>query len=491
MMIHLSSITDKAINGANVMLADMHLDSRKVQKGDLFCALKGAEADGHDYIAQAIENGAAAIVMEQAQKDISVSYVVDAELSQSLGNMASRFYASPSQSLYITAVTGTNGKSSVCSYIYQLSTLLQQSCGEIGTLGVRYQDQAGNEQQQETMNTTPDAITLQQCLAQMRDANVTAVAMEVSSHALDQGRCNGIALDAAIFTNLSHDHLDYHGTLQAYAEAKMRLFSVASLQLAIVNADDALSKDIEAMLADGINCRRFSIEDAAADYYMSDIELSSSGISSVLHYQGQQFASQFPLLGRFNCQNILAAIAVMHQQGYALSDIVDVLPALTAVDGRMQMLENKSGLTAVVDYAHTPDALKNVLSVLREITAGDIHLVFGCGGERDQDKRVLMAEIAETMADHIIVTADNPRREALAVINADIARGFKKELHSFIDARGDAIATAVNAANDGDVVLIAGKGHETYQLIGDQRHHFDDVAALSHALMQRQGGLSC
>ncbi|NRB39808.1 MAG: UDP-N-acetylmuramoyl-L-alanyl-D-glutamate--2,6-diaminopimelate ligase [Pseudomonadales bacterium] len=489
MSIHFSSLTNKTIYGQDIVLSGISLDSRHIKAGDLFCAIKGAAVDGHQFISQAIKNGAAAILMqEKPADDISVAYAVDADLANNLGELASRFYAEPSQHLYVAGVTGTNGKSSVCSYISQILTLLNRSHGEIGTLGIHYQDSSGVRHEKSTINTTPDAISLQGCFAEMLDAGVQSIAMEVSSHALAQGRCNSIAFNSAVFTNLSHDHLDYHGTLEAYADAKLKLFRTEALQVAIINVDDAISDKIQRILPAQLACKTYSIADETADYYFQNIRLSQSGIQAQLIHQSEVYDCELALLGRFNCHNVLAAIAVVHHQGVALKTITSILPLLKPVRGRMQLLKNTLGLTAVVDYAHTPDALENVLSVLREITEGKIHLVFGCGGDRDQTKRPLMAKAAEAFADNIIVTADNPRSESLKIINAEIMAGFTANKVQVIEDRALAIVEAVSAAKEGDVVLIAGKGHEKYQILADGKYAFDDVAQLTRAL---DGGISC
>ena len=478
-----SHVVDSPIQGADVLLLGLQLDSRLIQKGDLFCALKGEKVDGHDYIDAAIQAGAAAIVMEHpANAVLPVSSSVDENLKNNLGHVASHFFGNPSASLCISGITGTNGKSSVCSYITQLMTLLGSASAEIGTLGIFYHDAQGLRQNIATKNTTPDAITLQSNLSTMLSAGISSVAMEVSSHALVQGRCNGIEFNRAVFTNLTHEHLDYHGNLKNYAEAKLQLFAKNSLQLAVVNIDDELAGEVQSTLAAHVDVQTYSIINDQADFYFADIQLSDNAIVAVLSHQKKTYHCEFPLLGLFNCSNLLAAMAVVFDSGFSMQSIVEKLPLLEPVDGRMQRVKNNHAITAVVDYAHTADALQTVLKTLSDSCAGIVHLVFGCGGDRDKEKRAQMARVAETFTQSIIVTADNPRSEKLDDINHDILSGFQCAKALVINDRRSAIKKAVSFCEAGDVVLIAGKGHEKYQLFDNEKVDFDDVYELSQAL---------
>ncbi|MGV6858857.1 MAG: UDP-N-acetylmuramoyl-L-alanyl-D-glutamate--2,6-diaminopimelate ligase [bacterium] len=458
------------------------LDSRTVQPGGLFLAVAGISSHGLDYVDTALQKGARAVAYEPRgdadrklleQVSRIPSWVAVPGLSQCAGEIASRFYGVPSAGLFTVGITGTNGKTSVASFVAQLSERLGQRCGIMGTLGNGFEGALD-----QSTHTTADAVTVQQTLATLRDAGAVAVAMEVSSHALSQARVGGVGFDVAVFTNLSRDHLDYHGTMQAYAEAKRSLLEVPGLTTAVVNMDDAEGQNWLASAPGQLSLLSYSMADNCADLYLSSVSLSLSGLEASLHYKGESISLKAPLIGQFNLSNILAAAAVMLARGFDMARIVECLPLLKPAPGRMQLLPSvTAGQPAVVvDYAHTPDALEQALAALRPHCAGTLHCVFGCGGNRDKGKRPMMAAIAEKLADRVIVTDDNPRTESPERIVADILRGVDAADNITVEHdRAAAIAKALSEAGEDDCVLIAGKGHESYQLVGDQCHDFDDA----------------
>ncbi len=485
-MKNFSALTQQQIQGDDIMLSGICLDSRKVKRGDLFLAIKGEQVDGHKFIRQAIDQGAVAIAMQDEcyAESLEVPYIIDRHLIQNLGSMAAAFYGNASESLHVVGVTGTNGKSSVASYSKQLLLKLGERSAEIGTLGISYPDENGIEKIINTENTTPDAITLQGVYALMVEEKLENLIMEVSSHALQQKRCVATAINTAVFTNLTQDHLDYHASMQVYGDVKTSLFTDYGIQYAIVNIDDALSDSIIAKLDSSVVLTTYSLESSEADLSFSNIQLSASGTHACLLYKGKTYTCHLSLIGRFNCANVLAVIAVALNKGFHIKEIINHLVNITPVDGRMEIVSNDKKINAIVDYAHTPDALENILKTLTEFKQARLILVFGCGGDRDKSKRENMAKIAECYADTIIVTADNPRNESLSAIFTDINKGFTHDAMLFIDDRKEAIEAAVNIANEKDIIVIAGKGHEKFQLINNEKIAFDDVKELKHCLMR-------
>ena len=458
---------------AHIEVTGLTADSRQVQQGFVFVALQGRQYDARRFMTQAIEQGAVAVLCQSdkpstEQQGIPIINIVD--LPQQLGEIAARFYKQPSQDLTLCAITGTNGKTSCAQLLAHACQFLGQKSAVLGTLGNGLVGELVP-----STHTTLDALQLQQKLAEFKQAGAQVVALEASSHGLEQGRLTATKIDTAIFTNLTRDHLDYHGTMEAYQQAKALLFRWPSLKTAILNADDPVVKDFQAQLSTEVICWRYSqFPDSDAEFVALDIQPSLKGL--VINVKTPYGVANIhsPLLGRFNVSNLLAVLAGLLSIGVSLAQAVQALSRVQAVRGRMECISNGK-ITAVVDYAHTPDALEKVLSSLREHTQGQLWCVFGCGGDRDKGKRPIMGEIACRLADKVIVTADNPRSESVSAIIADIEAGMGHQQHSVLPERKQAIEYALSAAQSGDIVLVAGKGHEDYQEIQGIRYPFDDA----------------
>ena len=461
------------------------VSSRDVRPGLAFVALAGARHHGLEFLEDALARGAVAVLWEPApgvdherllDGTSSVPCIPIDGLSTRLGELASRLHGAPSESLRVIGVTGTNGKS---SFVHLLGGAVarREPAGTIGTLGA---GRVGAETP--LLHTTPDAASVQRLLAELRDDGARTVAMEVSSHALDQGRVNSVAFRGAVVTNVTRDHLDYHGTMAAYTAAKARLMTFESLEFAILNADDGRVDAFRRPLA--AHVRRIEYGIGAGDVRASDLQFDAKGTRCTLTLDGAEVSVRFPLLGRFNVYNALAVAATLHALGWAPDAIADALAASTPVPGRMNAITRPGQPMVVVDYAHTPDALAQCLAALREHTGGRrLICVFGCGGDRDRGKRSEMGAIAEQHADVIIVTDDNPRTEDGDRIVADILAGLSEPSAArVVRDRAAAIAEAVARGRSGDVVLVAGKGHETYQESQGQRLPFDDRRAAAAAL---------
>ncbi|MEP3855991.1 UDP-N-acetylmuramoyl-L-alanyl-D-glutamate--2,6-diaminopimelate ligase [uncultured Porticoccus sp.] len=464
------------------------LDSRLLEPGQLFIAIPGTRTDGRDYLSQVLASGAVAALAEADGLDCQDPRVIPVEgLNRQLSELAGRFYGDPSASLSLTGITGTNGKTTCSLLLTQLFSLAGYPAGVIGTLGCGVA-RDGQVALTETGMTTPDAITLQALLADFVNASVERVAMEVSSHSLDQCRVSALEFDTAVFTNLSRDHLDYHGDLVSYAHAKSRLFTLPGLAHAVINIDDPVGAEMTLQLPPSVALCTYSLCNPAATVYASDITFSVSGLQANVVTPWGEGLLVSPLLGRFNLQNLLAVLAAACIQGLTLEQVLSVLPGLQSVIGRMEKITKGVGPMVIVDYAHTPAALEQVLLTLREHCKGQLWCVFGCGGDRDRGKRGQMGAIVSQLADRTIVTSDNPRSEKPDEIIADIVRGVAEG--AAVDAIADralAIQSAVWEAADADIVLIAGKGHEHYQLIGAERLPFSDQAQARLALKQRGG----
>jgi UDP-N-acetylmuramoyl-L-alanyl-D-glutamate--2,6-diaminopimelate ligase len=468
-------------------------DSRAVAPGEVFVAFPGARVDGRRFIDDAVARGASAVLWERqghaGDAVIAVPNLAVDDLQALSGWIAHLVYSRPTEKLWSVGVTGTNGKTSVSQWIAQAFAQVGRRCAVVGTLGCGFPGQL-----EESLNTTPDALTLHRLFAQYHAQGARAAAMEVSSIGLHQGRVNGVHFDVAVFTNLTRDHLEYHGSMQAYGAAKEQLFATPGLKTAVLNLDDALGRKIARDLAgSGVQVIGYALDAAAAAGV--DGALIAEGIAATP--RGQRFTAVTPqgradiqaqVVGEFNVSNLLAVLGTLLASGVPLDQAAAVLQGLTSSPGRMQALGGDGQPLAVIDYAHTPDALEKALAALRETAAvrgGRLVCVFGCGGNRDPGKRPLMGEVATRRADAVILTSDNPRDEDPQAILADIVRGAPGA--RTIADRGEAIRAALAEAGARDVVLIAGKGHEPYQEIAGRRQPFSDVDCAVAALASRGG----
>lgn len=473
------------LSALNQQFTSITADSRQVQSGSLFLAYPGAVSDGRNYIAQAIQKGASAVIWEKTGftwlDDWNVNNLAVANLKSQVGKIAAEYYQHPSEKLTMIGVTGTNGKTSVSQWIAQCLTILGKKTAVLGTIGNGLLDSQASVLA-EASNTTPDAILLQSLLASYVAQQADAAVMEVSSHGLDQGRVNGIAFDIAVLTNLSRDHLDYHQTMEAYTDAKQKLFECDGLKIAILNADDTFGQAVVSVLSkQGKPFTTYGLQ--LGDVRGSELKLHDAGLSMQVTTQQGDALLTAPVLGRFNAYNVLAVLATLLAIDVSLSDAINAIRKIKPVVGRMQQFGGGELPLVVVDYAHTPDALEKVLSTLREQLQGEAKLlcVFGCGGDRDAGKRPLMGAIASKLADNVIVTSDNPRSEDANAIIQAITSGNLDEYLVEAD-RVRAINRAIQLANKGDIVLIAGKGHENYQEILGIKYPFDDVLIAQNAL---------
>ena len=469
-----------------VPLHGMSLDTRRLAPGELFAALPGQRRHGLAFIGDALAAGAAAVAWDpegveepaeaaSAAEAAGVPLVAVPGLQRHLSAIAGRLHREPSRDLEVIAVTGTDGKTSVTHFAAQLLGEPDAHWGVIGTLGY---GRIGRLQAAEL--TTPDAAALQQALAACRDAGASGVAMEASSHALEQGRLAGTAVDLAVLTQLGRDHLDYHGSMEAYAEAKSRLFELPSLRARVLNLDDALGQRLYERAAGAVFT--YSAEGAAADLAAEAVTPLANGLRVELRLGGVRRSVHLPLLGRFHVANALAALGAALALGRPLDAVLERLAGLQPVPGRMEHLPAGDGAPlVVVDYAHTPGALEQALAALREHTEGRLTVVFGCGGDRDPGKRPLMGEVAARLADRVVITDDNPRTEPPAAIREAIAAGAGDTAEIVAD-RGEAIRTAVEAAGPADAVLVAGKGCEAVQEGPDGRAPFSDRDAAARLL---------
>lgn len=473
-LLNLPSLDDK------LEVKDMVLDSRKVQPGDLFVAVKGQSIDGNQFIPQAIQSGASAVIAETEFPDehLSVRYIEQVpvikyhQLAAKLSELADNFYEQPSKRLILVGVTGTNGKTTVSQLLAQWAEILGYRSAVMGTIGNGLWGKLI-----EAVNTTGSPVEIQSSLAHFRQNGASFAAIEVSSHGLVQHRVEALHFKAAVFTNLTRDHLDYHKTMENYAAAKKRLFSELDTEQKIINADDPigaqwLNEMPEAVAvstrADFQTSHQNWVKATEIHYHNqgADITIESSWGNGVLHSQ---------LIGAFNVSNLLLAMATLLSLGLPLSELLASVNRLSAVRGRMEVIQYPYRPTVIVDYAHTPDALEKALIATKEHCSGELWCIFGCGGDRDRGKRPLMAQVAERFADKIIVTKDNPRTESQNQIEADILAGFQNmDKVGVIPDREQAIEFAIGSAAENDVILIAGKGHENYQIIGSEIRYFSD-----------------
>ena len=460
-------------------------DSRRVQRNGLFVALRGEKNDGHEFIGQAIENGASVIVAEREEKNPRATCLLVENTRTALADLAATFYGLPARRLKLAAVTGTNGKTTTTFLIKHICEKAGLRCGLIGT--VRYEI---GERVLPAARTTPESLDLQELLAQIANAGCRAAAMEVSSHALTQERVRGLEWDVAVFTNLTQDHLDYHGTMKNYFESKAKLFVQLAQQqkkrkpVAVVNMDDHYGEQLLDKIGKKISVITFGMG-VRADFRASNYRMEFGGTSYQLDARGKSYLVRLPLIGRFNVANSMAALAAANALGLNLREAVLSLGRSPQVPGRLEMVPAKRKFQVFVDYAHTPDALLNVLKTLRQLEPGRLIVVFGCGGDRDRQKRPLMGRIADQNADYSIITSDNPRKEDPNVIISEIEKGFGSDRYEKVAGRAEAIARAIALAQPRDIILIAGKGHETYQEFVDHTVPFDDIQVARRAIEDR------
>jgi UDP-N-acetylmuramoyl-L-alanyl-D-glutamate--2,6-diaminopimelate ligase len=465
------------------------LDSRQVTPGALFLAVRGHAGHGLAHLADALARGAAAVAWEPADGIAApqgVPAVAVPELARRAGDIAARWCRQPSAALFTVGITGTDGKTSTAHLIAQALERLGQRCTYVGTLGSGRLGALA-----EATHTTPDPVRLQALLAEARDSGAAACALEVSSHALDQARVGGVSFAVAVLTNVGRDHLDYHGSVEAYAAAKRRLFAVDGLAAAVLNIDDAHGRRwADELLAEGRTpVIAYGLDGpapaAARAVIGRQLRLHGDGMTLVLDTSWGRAELASRLLGRFNAMNLLAAASVLLAHDLALADVVAVLGESATVPGRIEAFRAPDAPLVVVDYAHTPQALDAVLSALRPHCSGRLTAVFGCGGDRDRGKRPLMAQAAATLADHAVITDDNPRSEAPEAIVAEMLAGLDGAARTkvrVIHDRATAIATAIGSAGRDDLVLVAGKGHEDSQQVGTERRPFSDRALVADLL---------
>ena len=468
-----------------VTVAGLELDSRKIRPGEAFVAVQGLRTHGLDFVAQALERGARAVLFDPAEAaapalPAGIVAVAVPALRAQLGAIADRCYGSPGARLSIAGVTGTNGKTTCAWLLASAASTLGAKTAYVGTLGAGFPPAV-----EATTHTTPDVLGVHRILADVVAAGGVRVAMEVSSHALDQDRVAAVHLEIAAFTNLTRDHLDYHGTLEAYAAAKQRIFGMPGLAHAVINVGDAIGRDFAAALPAGVELTAVSVAarpgvPAARTVTVSAIEPSSAGI--VLTVQGDfgQRILRSALIGDFNAENLAVVLGVLLAWGHPIDAALAALAAAPPPPGRMEAFLTASGALAIVDYAHTPDALAKVLQATRRHASRRLRVVFGCGGERDTGKRALMGGIAERLADEVIVTDDNPRREDPQQIVSMILAGMTTPSRArVIHGREAAIAAALDGATEGDVVVVAGKGHERQQFLGTEVREYSDRDCVS------------
>ncbi|CRK80583.1 UDP-N-acetylmuramoyl-L-alanyl-D-glutamate--2,6-diaminopimelate ligase [Neobacillus massiliamazoniensis] len=469
--------------GENPEITSIENDSRKVQTGSLFICINGFTVDGHDFAESAVQKGAAAILAERSLS-LSVPVIIVKDTVRAMAVLADAFYAHPTRNLRLIGITGTNGKTSTSHLLEKIFFEANKKTGLIGTMFTKVADEII-----ETKNTTPDSLTLQRIFHQMIQREVQFAVMEVSSHALDIGRVHGCDYDIAVFTNLTQDHLDYHKTMEEYMKAKGLLFSrlgntfnPTRPRFAVLNNDDPVSilyqkSTVAHVVTYGI--------DHEADIMARNIEMNSSGTACDLVVQGNIYPLKLRLIGKFSVYNVLASIAAALVSGIPINNIIQSVENVIGVAGRFELVDAGQNYTVVVDYAHTPDGLENVLKTIQQFAKKRIFVIIGCGGDRDRSKRPLMAQIACKYGTDVIFTSDNPRSEDPSAILKDMEAGVYDEKYLVKLDRKEAIWAAIEQASCDDAILIAGKGHETYQIIGDDVFDFDDRIVVREAIEER------
>ena len=471
----------ESIGATDINISGVVFDSRQVTMGSLFVAVKGTKTDGHDYIESVLKSGAAAIICEHIPEkaDVNCCFIKVKDSSDALGKVASAFYNYPSSSLNLVGVTGTNGKTTIASLLYRMFTALGYKCGLFSTI-CNYI----NGRELPATHTTPDPVQLNKLLAEMVAEGCDYAFMEVSSHSVDQNRIAGLDFKGGIFTNLTHDHLDYHKTFENYLTAKKKFFdNLPANAFALINIDDRNGKVMVQNFKGQV--KSFSVR-AMADFRCGIIEQGFEGMH--LKMEGKELWTRF--IGHYNASNLLAVYGASVLLGAKKEEILSIMSDLHPVSGRLEIIRSEKGISGIVDYAHTPDALKNVLDTINNIRTGSKQLitVVGAGGDRDKTKRPVMAQICAEKSTKVILTSDNPRTEDPERILDDMEAGIVAEFKSRtlrIADRHQAIKTAVMLANEGDIILVAGKGHENYQEVNGKRHHFDDKEELEKALMTK------
>ncbi|USK36230.1 UDP-N-acetylmuramoyl-L-alanyl-D-glutamate--2,6-diaminopimelate ligase [Bacillus sp. F19] len=480
----LSQLQNMKLNvNENPEILSIEMDSREVKEGSLFICISGYTVDGHDYAEQAVSRGASAVLSEKPLS-LPVPVIIVNNTKKAMALLADTFYGQPTHKLHLIGVTGTNGKTSTTHLIEKILQNSSQTTGLIGTMYIKIGDE-----QLSVKNTTPESLTLQKTFGTMVDKGVSHAIMEVSSHALHMGRVHGCDYDVAVFTNLSQDHLDYHQTMDSYRAAKGLLFSQLGNKFdqkkpktAVLNGDDPASAEFMNMTAAHI--LTYGI-DTECDVMAKNIAMSPSGTSFDLLTPHGSEKVNMKLIGKFSIYNALAAAAASLASNVPLSVIVATLGDIEGVRGRFEVVDGGQDFSVIVDYAHTPDSLENVLSTVKQFVLGKTFVVVGCGGDRDRTKRKIMAQIAVKYADEPIFTSDNPRSEDPIAILNEMEDGVRGEYYHSIENREKAIYFAVSHASPGDVILIAGKGHETYQQIGTQIFDFDDREVALKAIKER------
>ena len=460
-------------------ISGVSYDSRRTQPGDLFVAVRGFESDGHRFIPKAVEKGAVAVLCETAPED-GTPYVRIADCRLGLALASREFFGNPASEMTMIGITGTSGKTT-SSYLLKhlLESKLDAKVGLIGTNGNMIGDEFLH-----TEHTTPESYELHRLFRSMADAGCTHVVMEVSSHSLTLERVAGIAYDVGLYTNLSQDHLDFHGTMEEYAAAKKKLFS--QCRVGCVNLDDKWA----AFMMEGAKCpvHTFSIDRNDADLTAKDVRLSASGVRFAAVNDSGLALTRLSIPGRFSVHNALGVMSVGLALGISLSDCADAMSTAKGVKGRLEIVPTDRDFSVIIDYSHKPDALENVLKTLRPVTKGRLMALFGCGGDRDKAKRPIMGAIAADNADLVIVTSDNPRTEDPEEIIREILEGIKgkRTQTKVICDRVEAIHWAIDNAGAGDVILLAGKGHEDYQVVGHEKHHMDEREIVAEYLEKRK-----
>ncbi|MEH7247051.1 UDP-N-acetylmuramoyl-L-alanyl-D-glutamate--2,6-diaminopimelate ligase [Neobacillus niacini] len=469
--------------GINPEITSIENDNRKVQQGSLFICIKGYTVDGHDFAESAVKSGAAAVLAER-ELALSVPVIIVNDTTRAMAVLADAFYNHPTKSLHLIGITGTNGKTTTSHLIEKIFSDVNRSTGLIGTMYTKIGDQKF-----ETKNTTPESLVLQKGFHQMLEAGVDTAIMEVSSHALHMGRVHGCDYDIAVFTNLTQDHLDYHKTMDDYMHAKGLLFSqlgntfdANKPKFAVLNADDSASELYRKSTA--AHVVTYGI-DHEADFHARNIQMTSAGTSFEIVIKEKVYPINIQLIGKFSVYNVLASIATAFISRIPMEDIIESIESVKGVDGRFELVNAGQEFTVIVDYAHTPDSLENVLKTVQSFAKKRIYVIVGCGGDRDKTKRPLMAEIACRYATDPIFTSDNPRSEDPLAILKEMEDGVMGKSYITIPDRKEAIRAAINQADAGDVILVAGKGHETYQIIGSKVYDFDDRVVAREAIEER------